>query len=144
MLQNLNWILEQFKSAMTMIMTYWLKFTAYREWTFSIILFKLAICTQVIIKNNNRVPYNYWNNMLFRQIPLATHILINYSPHLSERANLFFTKTNLTQILCEVNVWYWHKFTRRPPGNHLNIKMPPYQYKDPHGKDKTVLWPSYL
>ena len=26
----------------------------------------------------------------------------------------------------------------------LNIKMLSYEYRDPHVKDKTVLWPSYL
>ena len=30
------------------------------------------------------------------------------------------------------------------PGGHFNIKMPSYQYRDSHVKDKTVLWPSYL
>ena len=29
-------------------------------------------------------------------------------------------------------------------GGRLNIKMSPYQYKDPHVKDKTVSRPSYL
>ena len=29
-------------------------------------------------------------------------------------------------------------------GAHLNIKIPSYQYRDPHGKDKTVLRPFYL
>ena len=27
---------------------------------------------------------------------------------------------------------------RKPPGGRLNIKMPSYQYRDPHVKDKTV------
>ena len=30
------------------------------------------------------------------------------------------------------------------PRNHLNIKMSSYQYRDPHVKDKTDLWPSSL
>ena len=30
------------------------------------------------------------------------------------------------------------------PGDCLNIKMSSYQYRDPHVKDKTVLWSSYL
>ena len=30
------------------------------------------------------------------------------------------------------------------PVGHLNIKMLSYQYRDPHIKDKTVLWLSYL
>ena len=29
-------------------------------------------------------------------------------------------------------------------GSHLNIKMSPYQYRDPHVKDKIVSRPSYL
>ena len=29
-------------------------------------------------------------------------------------------------------------------GVHLNIKMLSYQDRDPHVKDKTVSWPSYL
>ena len=29
-------------------------------------------------------------------------------------------------------------------GGQLNIKMPSYQYRDPHVKDKTVSRPSYL
>ena len=32
----------------------------------------------------------------------------------------------------------------RASGGRLNIKMSSYQYRDPHVKDKTVLWPSYL
>ena len=31
-----------------------------------------------------------------------------------------------------------------PSGNRLNIKMPSYQYRDPHVEDKTVSRPSYL
>ena len=27
-----------------------------------------------------------------------------------------------------------------PAGGHLNIDMLAYQYRDPHVKDKTVLW----
>ena len=30
------------------------------------------------------------------------------------------------------------------PGGCPNIKMSSYQYRDPHNKDKTVSWPSYL
>ena len=30
------------------------------------------------------------------------------------------------------------------PGDHLNIKMSSYKYRDPHVKDKTVSRPSYL
>ena len=33
---------------------------------------------------------------------------------------------------------------RMSSGGHLIIKMPSYQYRDSHYKDKTVSWPSYL
>ena len=32
----------------------------------------------------------------------------------------------------------------KEPGGHLNIKMPSYQYRDSHVKDKTVLRLSYF
>ena len=43
------------------------------------------------------------------------------------------------RLLCRI----WAGTVRRP-GGRLDLKMPSYQYRDPHGKDKTVSRPSYL
>ena len=37
-----------------------------------------------------------------------------------------------------------HLYIESGPRGHLNIKMPSYQNRDPHVKDKMVLWLSYL
>ena len=42
------------------------------------------------------------------------------------------------------NELQWVDKDEREPGGRLSIKMPSYQYKDPHVKDKTVLRPFYL
>ena len=41
---------------------------------------------------------------------------------------------------------YWQHKSQgiKGPGDRLNIKMLSYQYGDPHVKDKTVSWLSYL
>ena len=46
--------------------------------------------------------------------------------------------------LCEgeFTVGWW--LPRKRPEVHLNVKMSPYQYRDPHVKDKTVSRLSYL
>ena len=52
-----------------------------------------------------------------------------------------------------ITKWAWSKFWEEVPRCHavmsdqqfrLNLKIPSYQYMDPHVKDKTVSRPSYL
>ena len=40
--------------------------------------------------------------------------------------------------------WLFLVFHCKSTGGHFNTKMSSYQYRDPHVKDKTVSWPSYL
>ena len=38
----------------------------------------------------------------------------------------------------------WHLCIEMAPWGWFNIKMPSYQYRNSHCRDKMVLWPSYL
>ena len=60
----------------------------------------------------------------------------------------------ITRFLC-TNIIYWTWSSRnisflnnevitRPPGGHLNIKMPSHQGRNSHCKDRMVSWPPYL
>ena len=68
------------------------------------------------------------------------------------RALFQYEDSNGISYLGKMASWYWdspqlgYQQVWDRPGARLNtfIKMPSYQYRDPHVKDKTVSWPSYL
>ena len=71
--------------------------------------------------------------------------ITNLVPYLIVKSLQLFWRASTHRF----HLWVWWssnelQWLDRLPGGCLNIKMLSHQYRDPHVKDRTVSWPSYL